>query len=139
MSNNRIIKRFAIAKKALILGADSFWEGIDFHECGVDLVIATKLPFEAPDLPEVKLRQRQLVDRGIDVFHSDTMPRAVIRFKQGMGRLIRGEQDRGQFLILDSRIWSQDYGPIFLAAVPVKVKKISLNDLQEKLENYDTR
>jgi len=56
-----------------------------------------------------------------------------------MGRLIRGEQDRGQFLILDSRIWSQDYGPIFLAAVPVKVKKISLNDLQEKLENYDTR
>ena len=138
-SNNRIIKRFAIAKKALILGADSFLEGIDFHECGVDLVIATKLPFEAPDLPEVKLRQRQLVDRGIDVFHSDTMPRAVIRFKQGMGRLIRGEQDRGQFLILDSRIWSQDYGPIFLAAVPVKVKKISLNDLQEKLENYDTR
>ena len=138
-SNNRIIKRFAIAKQALILGADSFWEGIDFHECGVDLVIATKLPFESPDLPEVKLRQRQLVDRGIDVFHADTMPRAIIRFKQGMGRLIRGEQDKGQFLILDSRIWSKDYGPVFLAAVPVKVKKTSLSNLQEKLTNYDTR
>ncbi|MBC6356081.1 ATP-dependent DNA helicase [Lactobacillus helsingborgensis] len=136
-SNNRIIKRFAIAKKAIILGADSFWEGIDFHECGVDLVIATKLPFESPDLPEVKLRQKQLVDSGVDVFHSDTMPRAIIRFKQGMGRLIRGEQDRGQFLILDSRLWTKDYGQVFLAAIPVKVKRINLNELEEKLDNYD--
>ena len=136
-SNNRIIKRFAIAKRAIILGADSFWEGIDFHECGVDLVIATKLPFESPDLPEVKLRQKQLVDSGVDVFHSDTMPRAIIRFKQGMGRLIRGEQDRGQFLILDSRLWTKDYGQVFLAAIPVKVKKINLNELEEKLDNYD--
>lgn len=136
-SNNRIIKRFAIAKRAIILGADSFWEGIDFHECGVDLVIATKLPFESPDLPEVKLRQKQLVDSGVDVFHSDTMPRAIIRFKQGMGRLIRGEQDRGQFLILDSRLWTKDYGQVFLAAIPVKVKRINLNELEEKLDNYD--
>ena len=95
------------------------------------------MPFESPDLPEVKLRQKQLVDSGVDVFHSDTMPRAIIRFKQGMGRLIRGEQDRGQFLILDSRLWTKDYGQVFLAAIPVKVKRINLNELEEKLDNYD--
>ncbi|BDR60510.1 helicase C-terminal domain-containing protein [Lactobacillus xylocopicola] len=138
-SNNRISKRFAIAKKAIILGADSFWEGIDFHECGVDLVIAAKLPFESPDQPEVRLRQKQLQDRGINVFQADTMPRAVIRFRQGMGRLIRGEQDQGQFLVLDSRLWTKDYGKVFLQAIPVEAQKISLKEVRKKLENYDKR
>ncbi len=138
-SNNRITKRFAIAQKAIILGADSFWEGIDFHDCNIDLVIAAKLPFESPDLPEVKLRQQQLQKQGIDIFKTDTIPRAIIRFKQGMGRLIRGENDRGQFLILDSRLWTKDYGKVFLNAIPVKTNKISLKELRNKLDNYDRR
>ncbi|MBA1394821.1 ATP-dependent DNA helicase, partial [Lactobacillus sp. XV13L] len=127
------------AKKALILGADSFWEGIDFHECGVDLVIAGKLPFESPDQPEVKLRQKLLQDHGANVFETDTMPRAVIRFRQGMGRLIRREDDKGQFLIFDSRIWNKDYGKAFLAAIPVKTQKVTLKQLRNKLDNYDKR
>lgn len=136
-SNNRITKRFAIAQKAILIGADSFWEGIDFHECSIDLVIAAKLPFESPDQPEVRLRQRQLQKQGVNVFQKDTMPRAIIRFKQGMGRLIRGEKDQGQFLILDSRIWSKDYGKVFLNAIPVKTRKIWIKDLRNKLDNYD--
>lgn len=136
-SNNRITKRFGIASKAILLGADSFWEGIDFHECSIDLVIAAKLPFESPDQPEVRLRQRQLEKQGINVFQTDTMPRAIIRFKQGMGRLIRNETDHGQFLILDSRIWTKDYGKVFLHAIPVKTIKISFKDLRNKLDNYD--
>ncbi|WEV40689.1 helicase C-terminal domain-containing protein [Lactobacillus sp. ESL0681] len=136
-SNNRIAKRFAIANKAIIIGADSFWEGIDFHQCSIDLVIAAKLPFSSPDQPEVKLRQKQLADRGLNVFKVDTMPRALIRFKQGIGRLIRGEKDHGQFLILDSRIWQRDYGKQFLNAIPVKTQKISLQKLKGKLDNYD--
>lgn len=138
-SNNRITKRFAIAKKAILIGADSFWEGIDFHDCSIDLVIVAKLPFESPDLPEVRLRQRQLQNQGINVFQNDTMPRAVIRFRQGMGRLIRGENDYGQFLILDSRIWTKDYGKVFLNAIPVNAQKISLKELRNKLDNYDKR
>lgn len=136
-SNNRIAKRFAIANQAIILGADSFWEGIDFHQCGIDLVIVAKLPFESPDQPEVKLRQKRLQDQGLNVFQTDTMPRAVIRFRQGMGRLIRGEEDRGQFVILDSRIWQRDYGKVFLDAIPVKTQKVSLKELRDKLANYD--
>ncbi|WEV50289.1 exonuclease domain-containing protein [Lactobacillus sp. ESL0731] len=136
-SNNRIAKRFAIANQAIILGADSFWEGIDFHQCGIDLVIAAKLPFESPDQPEVRLRQKKLQDEGLNVFQTDTIPRAVIRFRQGMGRLIRGEEDRGQFVILDSRIWQRDYGKVFLDAIPVKTQKVSLKELRDKLANYD--
>ena len=132
-SNNRIAKRFSIAKRSIIIGADSFWEGIDFHDCGIDLVIATKLPFESPDRPEVKLRQKHLEEANINVFKNDSIPRALIRFKQGMGRLIRGEQDHGKFVILDSRLWSKDYGTSFLDTIPVKVQKIKQKDLKDKL------
>lgn len=138
-SNNRIAKRFSIAKKAIILGADSFWEGIDFHNCKIDTVIVTKLPFESPSQPEVKLRQTRLKDLGVNVFENDTLPRAIIRFRQGMGRLIRGEQDHGQFVILDSRLWKKEYGHEFLNALPVTPEKVNLKKLHEKLENYDQR
>lgn len=135
-SNHRIAKRFGLAQRAIILGADSFWEGIDFHNCAVDLVIATKLPFESPAQPEVRLRQQKLADEGIDVFRKDTIPRAVLRLRQGIGRLIRGEQDYGQFVILDSRLWTKNYGADFLRAIPVKVSRIKRKDLKGKL-NHD--
>lgn len=133
-SNNRIAKRFVIAKKAIIIGADSFWEGIDFHDCGIDTVFAARLPFESPDQPEVRLRQKKLEDQGINVFEKDSLPRAVIRFRQGMGRLIRGEKDHGQYIILDPRLWSKEYGNAFLQVIPVKVKKVTKEELKE-LEN----
>lgn len=138
-SNNRIAKRFVIAKKAIILGADSFWEGIDFHDCGIDVVLATKLPFESPDQPEVRLRQKRLEDQYIDVFTKDSIPRAILRLRQGIGRLIRGERDHGQFVILDSRLWTKNYGHEFVNAIPVKVEKIKRTDLKSKLDNYDQR
>lgn len=134
-SNNRIAKRFVIAKRAIIIGADSFWEGIDFHDCGIDTVFAAKIPFESPDQPEVRLRQKKLEDHGIDVFEKDSLPRAVIRFRQGMGRLIRGEHDHGQFVILDPRIWTKSYGKAFLQSIPVKVDKVTKKELKKKLRN----
>ncbi len=138
-SNNRIAKRFSIAKKAIIIGADSFWEGIDFHDCGVDLVIAAKLPFESPDQPEVCLRQKRLEDLGVNVFEEDSLPRAVVRLRQGIGRLIRGEKDHGQFVILDSRLWTENYGQEFIKAIPVKTEQITRKELKTKLDNYDQR
>lgn len=134
-SNNRIAKRFVIAKKSIIIGADSFWEGIDFHDCGIDTVFAARLPFESPDQPEVRLRQKKLEDQGVNVFEKDSLPRAIIRFRQGMGRLIRGEHDHGQFVILDSRIWTKNYGDAFLQSIPVKVEKVTLKELKKKLRN----
>ncbi|WP_281827946.1 MULTISPECIES: helicase C-terminal domain-containing protein [Lactobacillus] len=138
-SNNRIAKRFSIAKKAIIIGADSFWEGIDFHDCGVALVIAAKLPFESPDQPEVCLRQKRLENLGVNVFEEDSLPRAVVRLRQGIGRLIRGEKDHGQFVILDSRLWTENYGQEFIKAIPVKTEQITRKELKTKLDNYDQR
>lgn len=138
-SNKRIAKRFGIAKRAIIIGADSFWEGIDFHNCGIDLVIATKLPFASPDQPEIKLNQKRLLDLGIDVFKHDSLPRAIVKFRQGMGRLIRGEHDHGQFVILDSRLWNQEYGQEFINAIPVKTEIITEKQLKDKLNNYDLK
>lgn len=138
-SNNRIAKRFDIASKAIILGANSFWEGIDFHDTSVDVVITTRLPFESPELPEVKLRHKYLKQLDISVFELDSLPRAIVRFRQGIGRVIRGENDYGQFVILDKRLYTKDYGRLFLDAIPVKTEKIKENELENKLRNYDQR
>lgn len=136
-SNNKIAKRFEIAQKAIILGADSFWEGIDFHGCGIDDVIVAKLPFESPDYPEVRLRQQLLERKQISVFENDMLPRAIIRFRQGIGRLIRGENDYGSFIVLDNRILSMDYGKAFLESIPVASKIISKIDLRDEIDKHD--
>ncbi|GHN63180.1 ATP-dependent helicase [Lactobacillus delbrueckii] len=133
-SNERITRRFVIAERSILLGADSFWEGVDFHNCGIDLVIATRLPFESPDLPEVSLRQHYLAQRGWDVFQEDSLPRAVLRLRQGCGRLIRGEDDYGQFLILDPRIWTKSYGPAFRSSLPAPVQRVKASELKKKLK-----
>ena len=130
-SNQRIAKRFAIAEKSILLGANSFWEGIDFKDSGVDLAIVTKLPFESPDNPEVKLREDR-IKRQVgkeNIFDADIVPRAIIRFRQGCGRLIRNERDKGVFIILDQRIWHKNYGYQFLNALPVSPKRVNVNQL----------
>ncbi|MDO4912255.1 MAG: exonuclease domain-containing protein [Lactobacillus sp.] len=129
-SNQKLIKRFKLASQAILIAADSFWEGVDFHDSQLDIVVATKLPFENPDQPEVKLRKGD--------FNSDSLPRAVIKFRQGMGRLIRGEDDHGIFMILDPRIWTKDYGNNFLKTIPVKVQKVKLKDVETNLKHYDS-
>ena len=136
-SNEKIAKRFGIAEKAILLGANSFWEGIDFKHNGVDLAIVTRLPFESPDQPTVKLRTEYLKKQvGADkIFEVDTLPRAILRFRQGCGRLIRNERDHGIFIILDQRIWNKSYGKDFLAGLPVSAKKISKQQLLNVLRN----
>ena len=133
-SNERLAKRFVIAERSILLGADSFWEGIDFHNCGIDLVIATRLPFESPDLPEVRLKQHYLAQQGIDVFNQESLPKAALRLRQGCGRLIRGEEDHGTFLILDPRIWAKQYGAYFRASLPARVEKVAIKELKAKLK-----
>ena len=139
-SNQRIAKRFAIAEKAILLGANSFWEGIDFKNSGVDLAIVTKLPFESPDSPEVKLRENRIKKQlgRENIFDADTLPRAIIKFRQGCGRLIRNERDRGIFVILDQRIWHKNYGFQFLDALPVGTKKVNLGQLINYLKDNNS-
>lgn len=132
-SNQRLAKRFAIAKKAILLGANTFWEGVDFNHAQVDWAIVTKLPFESPDQPEVRLRQENLQGKVKSLFNDDLLPRAVIKFRQGCGRLIRNERDHGCYLVLDPRLFSRGYGDSFLASLPVAYQTVKLKTALKKL------
>ena len=102
------------------------------------MVIATKLPFESPDQVEVKLRQTNLSRQGIDVFSEDSLPRAILRLKQGMGRLIRSPKDSGIFALLDQRIWTSNYGPEFLDSLPGRPVQVNLDELEKNIrKGYD--
>jgi putative dnaQ family exonuclease/dinG family helicase len=134
-SNERLAKRFSIAKRSILLGANSFWEGIDFKNCNINLVVVTKLPFESPDQADIKLREQKLrnIMTPSQIFENSTLPRAIIRFKQGCGRLIRNEYDKGTLVILDQRLWLKNYGIKFVENVPVTVEYKTFKDLQKAL------
>ena len=110
----QIIKRFKKNPKSLILGTLSFWEGVDIDDGSLDLLIITKLPFDVPTHPLFEARSAKYDNSFIEY----ALPRAILKFKQGFGRLIRNEKDTGKVLLLDSRITSKRYGKIFLEALP---------------------
>ena len=110
----QIIKRFKKNPKSLILGTLSFWEGVDIEDGSLDLLIITKLPFDVPTHPLFEARSAKYDNSFIEY----ALPRAILKFKQGFGRLIRNEKDTGKVLLLDSRITSKRYGKMFLEALP---------------------
>jgi ATP-dependent DNA helicase DinG len=129
-SREEILKRFREDGRSVLFGAASFWQGVDVRGRGLRNVIITKLPFEPPDRPLTEARGELIEARGGNPFMEDALPRAVIRFKQGFGRLIRSREDRGRVAVLDGRIVTARYGRLFLAALPagVKVRRIQSGD-----------
>lgn len=119
-SENRhnLLKRFAEDETSVLFGTDSFWEGVDVPGRSLEQVIITRLPFRVPTEPVLQARAEALEARGQDPFMKYTVPQAVIRFKQGFGRLIRNRSDRGVVLILDSRVVRRGYGRTFLRSLP---------------------
>ncbi|MXZ63001.1 MAG: exonuclease, partial [Chloroflexi bacterium] len=96
------------------LGTASFWEGVDVRCPALSLLAVARLPFPVPTDPIHAARAGQYEDP----FAEYTLPQAVLRFRQGFGRLIRSAEDRGVFLVLDRRVLSRDYGSTFLDALP---------------------
>ena len=98
-------------------------------------MVVTKLPFESPDQADIKLREQKLrnIMTPSQIFENSTLPRAIIRFKQGCGRLIRNEYDKGTLVILDQRLWLKNYGIKFVENVPVTVEYNTFKDLQKAL------
>ncbi|QOJ01692.1 MAG: helicase [Phycisphaeraceae bacterium] len=117
-SREDMLRKFREDRRSVLLGAASFWQGVDVRGDSLRSVIITRLPFEPPDRPLTEARGELIRSRGGNPFMEDALPRAVIRFKQGFGRLIRSRTDTGRVVVLDPRIVRARYGRAFLDALP---------------------
>jgi len=136
-NRHMLLAKFRGAVNPVLFGTDSFWEGVDVQGRGLELVVITRLPFRVPTEPIIEARNEHIVSTGGDPFMSYTVPQAVLKFKQGFGRLIRSKEDRGAVLILDSRVLTKNYGKIFLTALHgVTVVKGEEDILCEKMERF---
>ncbi len=136
-SRMRLLKAFQKFKQSVLFGTNSFWEGVDVPGDGLASVIVVRLPFTSPDEPTFKARTRYLQAQGINAFAELALPEAVLRFKQGFGRLIRSSQDKGLFIVLDRRIETKSYGSEFIRALPpISVQKLPLAHMVLAMEDW---
>lgn len=113
-SRHRLLREYRASERAVLLGTRSFWEGIDLPGDQLSCLLIARLPFAVPSDPLVGARSAECDDP----FNDYTLPDAVLRFRQGFGRLIRRATDRGVVVLLDSRVWRKEYGHLFLDALP---------------------
>lgn len=123
-SREAILDRFRSDERSVLFGTSSFWQGVDVRGRGLRNVIITRLPFDPPDRPLTQARLELIEARGGNAFMEDSLPRAVIRFKQGFGRLIRSKTDSGRVVVLDPRIVTARYGRLFINALPEGVRVV---------------
>ncbi|MBE3582182.1 MAG: DNA polymerase III subunit epsilon, partial [Thermoanaerobacteraceae bacterium] len=114
----QLLEEFARYPQVVLLGASSFWEGIDLPGELLRCVVIPRLPFPAPNVPVLAARLENLAAEGLNPFTALSLPLAVIRFRQGFGRLIRRSSDRGAVVVLDPRLAGQPYGASFLKSLP---------------------
>jgi ATP-dependent DNA helicase DinG len=117
-SRTELLERFRELGNAVLIGSQSFWEGVDVKGEALSLVVIDKLPFSAPDDPVLAARIDKLNQEGRNAFLEHQLPQAVITLKQGAGRLIRDENDRGVLMICDPRLYSKSYGRRILLSLP---------------------
>lgn len=117
-SRHKLLAEFADAGNGVLLGAASFWEGVDVSGSNLSCVIIDKLPFAHPDNPVLQARINKINEEGGNSFFDYQLPKAIITLKQGVGRLIRSEDDKGILVICDKRILTKTYGKFFINSLP---------------------
>lgn len=136
-SRHRIISQFKEISHSVLFGTDSFWEGVDVPGKALELLLITKLPFDVPSEPIIQAKTELIKKQGGNPFMDYAIPEAVIKFRQGFGRLIRSKSDYGAVIILDNRVIKKMYGRIFLQSLPVKSRIFhSPDELWETLASW---
>ena len=135
--NAKLLEAFKKEKESVLFATDSFWQGVDIPGESLSQVIIVKLPFTVPNDPVFVARAEAIEKRGGSSFMELSVPEAVIKFRQGIGRLIRRSDDKGAVVVLDRRIYEKRYGSIFTASMP-ECKQIyqPLSELTERINSF---
>ncbi len=120
LSRTELAHQMRTLGNAVLFGTDSFWTGVDVPGAALSQVIITRLPFDPPTHPITEAKCEHIRDSGGNPFNDLTLPDALIKFRQGIGRLIRNKTDRGIVTLLDSRVLAKSYGREFLGSLPTK-------------------
>ncbi len=134
-----LLGRFVKTEHAVLLGTSSFWEGVDIRGSALSCVVIDKLPFAAPDDPVLAGRLQALRQLGINPFMLYQLPQAVLALKQGVGRLIRDENDYGVVTICDPRLTTRPYGKSFIDSLPNMPRTSSLDEVIHFLQQHESR
>jgi ATP-dependent DNA helicase DinG len=137
---SELLESFKATPNGVLFGTDSFWEGVDVKGRALECVIITRLPFRVPSEPIQEARLEDLQSRGENAFLGFTVPQAVLKFKQGFGRLIRSKTDRGIVAVLDGRILTKHYGKLFLRSLPeTSLVKAPFGKIVEQVKAFFSR
>ncbi|MEX2305882.1 MAG: helicase C-terminal domain-containing protein [Waddliaceae bacterium] len=135
-----LLSRFRNEKNCVLFGTDSFWEGVDVAGEALEFVIITKLPFRVPTEPVIQARSELIDQQGGSAFFDYSLPQAIVKFKQGAGRLIRNKKDHGYVLCLDSRILQKNYGKQFLKSLPpFKQVSVPSEEIVKEIQKFKKR
>jgi ATP-dependent DNA helicase DinG len=130
--SNSLMEKFRTETSSVLLATQSFWQGVDFPGETLSCLIIVRLPFDVPDSPRLEGICEQLREKHIEPFINFQLPNAVLRFRQGFGRLIRSKQDRGVICVLDKRIVLKEYGKSFILSLPPRIPlAFSINAVRE--------
>jgi ATP-dependent DNA helicase DinG len=137
LARSELLRRFRSGPPHALFGTDSFWEGVDVKGEALECVVIARLPFRVPSEPIQVARIEDLRERGRDPFGAFTVPQAVLKLKQGYGRLIRSSTDRGVVVVLDRRIVTKRYGRAFIASLPpARLVRGPTADVLRELEGF---